>query len=415
MTSLTAQDYASVIAARMTAARLTLAARWLTRLRDLLTVQANDVFPSDHLLDHIPVLVEQIAAYLAAPEDEEIAANASVMDKARELGQLRHQQRASAHQLLHEYEILGEILESFLVEETGRLGFVPTVGECFEVQQRLTRSVRVLMRTTVDTFIGEYTTTIQDQSERIKAFNRAASHELRSPISTLLFAGALLDKDVVRQDPTRLAKVSATVRASAERLSWLVENLQRLARMGDAADSPSQQLIELRSLADEVSRQLADMAASRQVSIRVSPDLPQLTADPARIELVLLNLVANAIKYSDTEKADSFVAIAPAGDEERAADADGGRTCTILVRDNGIGIPEADQPAIFDRFFRAHAHLDGELGVTGTGLGLAIVIDCVQALGGNIRCESRPGVGTTFLVTLPMTDSSSGSARAQDA
>jgi signal transduction histidine kinase len=151
------------------------------------------------------------------------------------------------------------------------------------------------------------------------------------------------------------------------------------------------------------------------VSIRVSPDLPQLTADPARIELVLLNLVANAIKYSDTEKADSFVAIAPAGDEERAADADGGRTCTILVRDNGIGIPEADQPAIFDRFFRAHAHLDGELGVTGTGLGLAIVIDCVQALGGNIRCESRPGVGTTFLVTLPMTDSSSGSARAQDA
>ncbi len=406
MTSFAAQDYASVIAARMAAERLTLAARWLMRLRDLLPVKANEVFPSEQLLDHIPSLVEEIAAYLAAPEDEEIAANASVMDKARELGQLRHRQRASAHQLLHEYEILGEILESFLVEETGRLGLVPTVGECFEVQRRLTRSVRVLMRTTVDTFIGEYTTTIQDQSERIKAFNRAASHELRSPISTRLCAGALLDKGIVRQDPARLAKVSATVRASAERLSWLVENLQRLARMGDASDLPSQQLIELRALGDEVARQLADMAAARQVSIRVSPELPRLTVDPARIELVMLNLVANAIKYSDTDKPDSFVEIAPAGDQERAADAGDGPTCTIAVRDNGIGIPDADQPAIFDRFFRAHAHLDGELGVTGTGLGLAIVIDCVQALGGTIRCQSRPGVGTTFLVTLPLDDPS---------
>ena len=74
---------------------------------------------------------------------------------------------------------------------------------------------------------------------------------------------------------------------------------------------------------------------------------------------------------------------------------------TFCVRDNGLGIAEADQPAIFDRFFRAHAHRDQELGVTGTGLGLAIVIDCVQALGGAIRCESRAGEGTTFYITLP--------------
>ena len=73
----------------------------------------------------------------------------------------------------------------------------------------------------------------------------------------------------------------------------------------------------------------------------------------------------------------------------------------MLVRDNGLGIPEADQAAIFERFFRAHSHLDGELGVTGTGLGLAIVVECVQALGGTIRCESTVGGGTTFSVTLP--------------
>jgi signal transduction histidine kinase len=400
MTSVTA-DYASVIAHRMAAERLTLSARWLARLRELLPVAANEVFPSEQLLDHIPLIVDQIAEYLSAPAEEEIAANAAVMDKARELGLLRHAQRATAHQLLHEYEILGEILEAFLVEETDGLARQPSITECFEVQHRLTRAVRVLMRTTIDTFISEYTATIQEQSERIKAFNRMASHELRSPIGTLHFAGALLDHEAVRQDPRRLAKVAATVRTSAERLSWLVENLQRIAQMRDPVDVPSEQRVELTQLADEVARQLTEMAAARGVTIRIAPDLPSLLADPARIELVLLNLVANAIKYSDGQKPEPFVEIVPARRTEDILGPPDGVTCTICVRDNGLGIAEADQPAIFDRFFRAHAHLDQELGVSGTGLGLAIVIDCVEALGGRIRCESVAGEGTSFFITLP--------------
>ena len=395
----TAEDYTGVMSRRVAAERQTLAARWLLRLREVLVVSANDVFPSDQLLDHVPALVQEIAEYLTAPADNEIAANTAVMSKARELGQLRHAQHASVHQLLHEYEILGDILETFLIDETERLQLQPSLAECFQVQRRLTHAVRVLMRTTVDTFISEYTTTIQEQNERILAFNRAASHELRSPIGTLMFAGALLDSEVVRQDPQRLTKVAATVRSSAERLTWLVENLQRIARVGDAVDTPSEQRVDLGVLAGDVARQLAEMAAARRVSVRVAPHLPSIVADPARVELVLLNLASNGIKYSDASKSESFVEIAPAEDERDAADG----TCTICVRDNGIGIPAADQSAIFDRFFRAHAHLDSQLGVTGTGLGLAIVGDCVQALGGSIRCESEPGRGTEFYITLPRT------------
>ncbi len=390
------KDYASAIAGRISVERFTLAGLWLGRLRDLLTVTANEVFPSHQLLDHIPSLVEEISGYLAAPADEEIAANAAVMEKARELGLLRHEQHATAHQLLHEYEILAEILETFLIEETARLGLQPSIAECFEVQRRLTRSVRVLMRTTVDTFISEYTTTITEQAERIQAFNRSASHELRSPIGTLMFAGALLDNDAVRQDPRRLSKIAATVKSNAERLSWIVENLQRMARMSEPIDGPSEQQVELRALADEVARQLSEMAASRQVVIRVSPDLPTLHADPARLELVLLNLVSNAIKYSDPQKSESFVEIVPGSPGETG-------TCTVCVRDNGLGIDEVDRAAVFERFFRAHAHRDKELGVTGTGLGLAIVADCVRALGGAIHCESRAGAGPTFFITLPIT------------
>jgi signal transduction histidine kinase len=396
MNTAAAEDYTGAMSRRVAAERETLAARWLRRLKEVLPVAANDVFPSDQLLDHVPALVEEIAAYLTAPADNEIAANTAVMSKARELGQLRHAQRASVHQLLHEYEILGDILETFLVEETERLHLQPPPAECFGVQRRLTHAVRVLMRTTVDTFVSEYTTTIQEQNERILAFNRAASHELRSPIGTLMFAGALLDNDVIRQDPKRLAKVAATVRSNAERLTWLVENLQRIARVGEASDMPSQQRVDLGALATGVAHQLQEMALARRVTIRIAAHLPAIVADPARVELVLLNLVSNGIKYSDANKPESVVEIA-AGDEEEESDG----TCTICVRDNGIGIPAGDQSAIFDRFFRAHAHLDSELGVTGSGLGLAIVGDCMQALGGSIRCESAPGRGTEFYVTLP--------------
>src|SRR3954470_23889285 len=401
--TVTTEDYAAVISQRMTAERLVLAARWLTRLRELLPVAANDVFPSEQLLDHIPSLVTEIAAYLSAPAEQAIAANTAVMDKARELGFLRHQQRASAHQLLHEYEILGEILETFLVEETERLGLSPSVAECFDVQRRLTRAVRVLMRTTIDTFISEYTTTIQDQTERIKASTRAGSHELRSPIGTLMFASALLEKDVVQDDRRRLGKVAATVRTSTERLSWLVENLQRIARISDPIDGPSSQTVELTSIGDEVARQLAEMAAARGVTIRIDRDLPTVTADAARLELVLLNLISNSIKYNDPAKGDCFVELghAPRAAGDLPEDAPASDSVTIVVRDNGIGIPDDDQAAIFDRFFRAHAHLDQQLGVSGTGLGLAIVGDCVQALGGHIRCQSAAGKGSSFFITLP--------------
>ena len=406
MPLVTAEDYAVLIAQRLEAERLTVSGRWLARLRELLTVAANEVFPSEQLLDHIPSLVTEIARYLALPAEQAIAANTAVIEKARELGLLRHRQQASAHQLLHEYEILGELLDTFLIEETQRLGLTPSVAECFDVQRRLTRAVRVLMRTTVDTFISEYTTTIQDQTERIKAFNRAASHELRSPIGTLMFAAALLEKDVVRADPNRLAKVAATVRTSTDRLSWLVENLQRLARMSDRLDVPTHQQIDLSSLGEEVARQLAEMAAARRVAIRVAPDLPTLVADPARLELVLLNLVSNAIKYSDPEKPDPFVEVMHADAARVGANGKSwgsSDTVTIVVRDNGLGIAESDQEAIFERFFRAHAHLDHELGVSGTGLGLAIVVDCVEALGGTIQCESTLREGTSFFITLPWT------------
>lgn len=405
MSTAAAEDFAGIVSLRLAAERLTLARRWLDRLNALLSVGPNEIFPSEQLLDHIPTLIGDIAAYLRAPEHEEIAANAAVIEKARELGVLRHQQQASIHQLLREYEILGEILEQFVVEETERTGLTPSPAACFEVMRRLTKSAQTLMRTTVDTFVSRYTATIREHNDRIGAFNRLASHELRSPIGTLLFAAAMLDTDVVRTDPARLDKVAATIRSNAQRLSWLVQNLQRVTQLTDQVDLPTEQRLELVTIALEVKRQLQEMADAKGVAIRVDPKLPMIVGDPARMELVFLNLVSNAIKYSDSSKAAPFVEMLCV--QDRAADG----KIVVSVRDNGIGISESDQELIFERFFRAHPHRDADLGVTGSGLGLAIVEDCVKAMGGSIRCESTLGEGSAFFVELPGRDAAPSSER----
>ena len=397
MSVLTADSFAGIVSARMSAEAIGLSAQWFTRLKELLPVASNEVFPSEQILDHIPQLIGDIGRYLQAPEDEEIAANAAVIDKARELGILRHSQQASVHQLLREYEILGEILEAFVGLEASRLPMQPTAIECFEVLRRVTRATRALMRTTIETFIAEYTSTIQERNDRLKTFNRMASHELRTPLGTLLFAAAALNQPALHADPQRLSKVADAIRSNTQQLARLVENLQRIARLSESPDVPNVQEVDVAALASEVARQLQDMAAARGVAIQISEPLPSLSVDPARLELVLMNLVSNAIKYSDSQKDSQFVEIGT-----RPAAAGGAGALTLTVRDNGIGVPPELQQTIFDRFARAHAHLDETLGVSGTGLGLAIVTECVDAMGGAIACESVVGEGTTFVITLPV-------------
>jgi signal transduction histidine kinase len=175
--------------------------------------------------------------------------------------------------------------------------------------------------------------------------------------------------------------------------STVTRGLARLARAENALDSPGEQTIEVDSLANEVTRQLADMAEARGVTLRVADGLPLMTIDAGKLELVLINLVSNAIKYSDPKKPTRFVEI----------DAESGAGLVLLiVRDNGLGIPFEHRQAIFQRSYRAHAELDGELGNEGFGMGLTIVQECLRELNGSIDVESTPGEGSRFTVRLPV-------------
>ncbi len=393
------RSYALLLAERLESAQRDISHRWLARLTELLPVDVREVFPSDQLLDHIPAIIDEIAAYLRAPSDEEFAANTTVITKAQELGRLRHGQQASVHQILREYALLGTVLEQFVTDATAALPDVPTPLECLEVMRRIGRAVQTLMQITVDTFVAEYTDTITRQTEQLAGFNRMVSHELRNPLNTIQLVIGMLSST---GDPDLAAlrtRITPLLQRNVTRIADILRSLEELARAREVTDTPVVQVIEVGAVAGEVSRQLADVATARGVTIRIAPDLPEVTVDMARLELALMNLVSNAIKYSDPAKAERHVDITGAAVDGR---------CTVAIRDNGLGIPADVVPQLFRRrFLRAHRHLDGELGNDGSGLGLSIVHECVASIGGAVEIESTEGLGTTVTLTLPRREQAS--------
>ena len=290
------ESFAGIIGARLRKKATDLSQRWLERLNDILTIEPNEIFPTDDLLDHIPQLIEQIADYVEAPAVEELAANSGVVSKARELGLLRHGQKASVHQLLREYHLLGAIVETFLQEQMTRLPFTPPPADVLKVAARVSHALRILQQTTIDTFIAEYTDRIATQQARLEGFNKLVSHELRQPLGTLQFSVRLLGSDQA-VDPERRARLFEIVEMNLQRLVHLTGQLERVARVQHRGEAPSRQEVDISVLAREVARQLREMADHRGVEVRTAPDLPVVVTDLARLELILINLVSNGIKY----------------------------------------------------------------------------------------------------------------------
>lgn len=379
-----ADDSVELLSQRLHASQGDIAGRWLERLQQVLSVERNEVFPSVSLLDHIPQLIAAVADYIKSPHSEEIGANTRVMTKASELGLLRYEQRASVHQLLREYQILADLLGGFVEAEVLRAGGSVDACSALRAMSRVMQAVRVMQQQTVDAFVAKYTETIERQTTELRGFSRLVSHEIRQPLGVLQVLARMWPPGA---DPHQQRMTGALTRNVA-RLGEVADKLERLARLTRArVDTPSEQVIELSALVDNVAAQLTDMAEARDVTIRVSRDLPSLTVDAARTELVFVNLIANAIKYADPAKRARWVTV------DAAPDAGG---ASVIVCDNGIGIPADRLGVIFHQFVRVHADRDDELGARGLGLGLSIVRESMESCGGTVAVQSRAGEGTIF-------------------
>jgi signal transduction histidine kinase len=220
-------------------------------------------------------------------------------------------------------------------------------------------------------------------------FTADASHELKTPLMVLR---AGVERALVHPSmpPEILASLDETL-AQINQMTEMVESLLTLARADEGRAPLALEPCDLRELVADVAETAGMLGESAGVTTTQSlPDTPvRLAGDPQRIREMLLNMVTNAIKYTPRG---GTVALLLEEDDDGV---------TLAVRDSGIGIAAGDLPYIFERFWRADQARTRTGQRPGVGLGLAITKWIVEAHGGSITVQSRPGRGSVFTVRLP--------------
>jgi signal transduction histidine kinase len=381
---------AKALADRMRSSSDELTHRWLDRIGARVRLDPNRIFPTDALLDHVPMLILGIADYIENPE-KVILADVPIVAKAMELGELRFSQGFDEYELLKEYEIFGGILFSFLSRVVDEIEEPCSRGELLACAHRLFLAVALIQQATLTHYLSLVKERLNEREQRLRGFNRALSHELRNLIGTIAGAAEILELGPASADQHRT--MTSMILRNSTNMKVALENLVELSRLDE--DARQSRHISLPKAAAEVARQLRESARAHGVEIRLPADLPSIEVSAAAVELCLSNLLANAIKYCDPAKEKHWV-------EVRAyvtAPDDGAQPETVVeVRDNGLGVPEAKRQHLFKRFFRAHEEISGE--IDGTGLGLSIVRETAAALGGRAWADFHED-GTSFFFTMP--------------
>ena len=222
-------------------------------------------------------------------------------------------------------------------------------------------------------------------------FLSIASHELRTPITSLKMQLQLLKKLVnpVKIETSPMEKLVRMIDSSniqINRLTRLIEGLLDITRMDEGKMSYQFQQVNISQLVYEVVRRFSEDFLRDEEMIKVSIEEGlMISCDPLRLEQLVINLLSNALKYG----ADNYIAVTL----ERVGD-----SISMSVADKGLGIPEDKQELIFNRFERLIPHTN----ISGMGLGLYIVRQIVDAHQGKIILESKVGEGSKFIINLPM-------------
>lgn len=225
--------------------------------------------------------------------------------------------------------------------------------------------------------------------DRVKSeFVSAVSHDLRSPLTAILGYTELIGR--VGPLNQRQQEFIKRVQASVQGITALITDLLDLGRIESGLDA-RKELLDLRPLLRQSIENFSTLLSEKnqKLEVEISPSLPMIWGNAVRIQQMIANLVSNAIKYTPTE---GKLGIRVWQEESQLI---------LQVWDSGVGIPPAEQPYIFDKFFRA-SNLPED--VSGTGLGLTIVKSIVEDHQGRIWVESTLGQGTTFTVILPIAE-----------
>ena len=223
---------------------------------------------------------------------------------------------------------------------------------------------------------------IEEDRGRIKSLIGDISHQTKTPLANILLYGQLLDEQPL---PATARPMLAQINAETEKLRFLIEALVKLSRLESGVVQPVAEVQPLESLLRALEQTYQPVAEQKGVSLRVASTGARACFDCKWTREAVGNLVDNAIKYT------------PAGGHVSVACEQYAMFCRVTVKDDGPGIPEAEQAAVFRRFYRGSAVAKSP----GVGVGLALARQIAALQGGYIKLASEPGKGSEFSLYLP--------------
>jgi two-component system sensor histidine kinase KdpD len=284
-----------------------------------------------------------------------------------------------------------------LVTPRGTVGVIAlsaadTGGELTIEQERLLEAYADLAAVAIESILlGEeaHNAQVLRDTERLQtALLNAVSHDLRTPLVSIIGVLSSLQEEGMNLDNTAKRNLIGVAREEAERLNHLITNLLDVSRIEAGAIRISRQPSDVQDLVGAALEQMGGRARARPIEIDIRTELPLVSVDFGLIVQTLVNVLDNALKYSPVDS--------PIDIKGRQV----GHEVHIEIADHGVGIPPQDLLHVFDKFYR----IQRPDNVAGTGLGLSICKGIIEAHGGRIAAENRPGGGTVIRLILPMSE-----------
>ena len=225
----------------------------------------------------------------------------------------------------------------------------------------------------------------KELNQRNSRFVSMASHEFRTPLSAVQLSASFIEKYLEKPDFSNVLKHTGRIKNSVQLLTSILNDFLSLERLEAGKVTTNWEEINLVALAEEITEEMQLICkANQHIVYQHTGSTGMFVFDANLLKNCIINLISNAIKYSGEN---SFIEFNTEISDE---------ACTIVIKDDGIGIPEEEQKNLFEPFFRAH----NTGNIPGTGLGLNIVKRYVSLMHGQVTCQSALHKGTIFTLTF---------------
>ncbi len=292
----------------------------------------------------------------------------------------------------------GQFVVSFVIDITGRKMQEERIAEANLEIQKLNAELEERVQQRTKELALAIIKVEQSQEEVLRALKKEkelnnmksqfvtiASHEFRTPLATILSSASLIGRYQKTEDEEKRYKHVQRIKSSVTNLTEILNDFLSIGKLEEGKINVVYVETELEPYCLKLTEDIKGLCKDGQHIDFNYTGIATVWLDKQLLKNILLNLLVNAIKYSEAEKVITLTIHAT------------NQKVKIIIKDQGIGIPESDQLHIFDRFYRAQNAGNAQ----GTGLGLNIVQNYVQLMSGTIKFMSQVGIGTTFTIELP--------------